>query len=76
LYNHAPKEFNEIPESAETLKQRVRQVRNQLPNLKDWWDDLSELYSTVTQAAVKRIKTSVKAPLGLKQQGHNIDSFN
>ena len=76
MYNHALKEFNEIPESAGTLKQRVRQVRDQLPDLKDWWDDLNDLYSTVLQAAVMRIEDSVKALSELKQQGYKIGSLN
>ncbi|ESS10568.1 MAG: transposase, IS605 OrfB family, central region [uncultured archaeon A07HR60] len=76
LYNHALREFNKIPESAGTLTQRVRQVRDQLPDLKDWWDDLTDLYSTVTQAAVMRIERSVKALSGLKQQGYKMGSLN
>jgi Helix-turn-helix domain. len=36
IYNHALKEFNKIPKSAGTFNQRVRQVRDQLPDLKDW----------------------------------------
>jgi len=76
LYNHALKEFNEIPESAGRLNQRVRQVRDQLPDLKDWWDDLNDLYSTVAQAAVMRIEDSIKSLSELKQQGYNVGSLN
>jgi putative transposase len=76
LYNHALNEFNEIPESAGTLKQRVRQVRDQLPDLKDWWYDLNDLYSTVTQAAVMRIEDSVKALSQLKQNGYKVGSLS
>ena len=76
LYNHALKEFDEIPDSAGTLNQRVRQVRDQLPDLKDWWDDLNELYSTATQAAVMRIEDSVKALSELKDRGYKIGSLN
>jgi len=76
LYNHALNEFNEIPESAGTLKQRVRQVRDQLPDLKDWWDDLNHLYSTVSQAAVMRIEDSIKALSQLKQNGYKVGSLN
>jgi putative transposase len=76
LYNHALKEFNEIPESAGTLNQRVRQVRDQLPDLKEWWDDLNDLYSTVTQAAVMRIESSIKALSQLKQNGYKVGSLN
>jgi putative transposase len=35
LYNHALNEFEQIPESAGTLNQRVRQVRDHIPDLKD-----------------------------------------
>ncbi|ESS11134.1 MAG: transposase, IS605 OrfB family, central region [uncultured archaeon A07HR60] len=76
LYNHALKEFNEIPKSAGTLNQRVRQVRDQIPDLKDWWDDLNDLYSTVTQAAVMRIEHSIKALSELQNQGYKVGSLN
>jgi len=61
LYNHALNEFKQIPKSAGTLNQRVRQVRDQLTSLKDWWDELNDVYSTVAQAAVMRIEDSIKA---------------
>jgi transposase, IS605 OrfB family, central region len=76
LYNHALTEFEQIPESEGTLTQRVRQVRDQLPDLKNWWDDLTELYSTVSQAAVMRIEDSVKALSQLKQNGDTVGSLN
>ncbi len=69
LYNHALGEFSEIPESSGTLNQRVRQVRDQLTGLKDWWDELNDLYSTVAQAAVMRIEDSIKALSELKEKG-------
>ena len=76
LYNHALSEFEEIPESAGTLNQRVRQVRDQLTDLKDWWNELNDLYSTVAQAAVMRIEDSVKALSELKESGFNVGSLN
>ena len=76
LYNHALNEFEQIPESEGTLNQRVRQVRDQLPDLKDWWDDLNSLYSTVSQAAVMRIEKSIKSLSGLKQNGYDVGSLN
>nr|AKY04334.1 transposase [uncultured haloarchaeon] len=54
-YNHALTEFEQIPKPAGTLNQRVRQLCDQLPDLKDWWDELTDLCSTVAQAAVMRI---------------------
>ena len=76
LYNHALTEFEKIPESAGTLTQRVRQVRDQLTDLKVWWDELNDLYSTVAQAAVMRIEDSIKALSQLKQNGYNVGSLN
>ncbi len=59
LSNHALREFQEIPKSEGTLTQRVRQVRDQLTSLKNWWDELNNLHSTVAQAAVMRIEDSI-----------------
>jgi putative transposase len=76
LYNHALNEFEQIPKSAGTLNQRVRQVRDQLTNLKSWWDDLNDLYSRVAQDAVMRIEDSIKALSKLKQNGYSVGSLN
>ena len=75
LYNHALTEFNEISQSAGTLTQRVRQVRGQLTDLKDWWNELNDLYSTVAQAAVMRIAKNIKA-LGELKKRYNVGSLN
>lgn len=45
LYNHALNEFNQIPKNAGTLRQRVWMVRDTLPELKDWWPDLNQVYT-------------------------------
>ena len=45
LYNHGLHRFNRIPESAGTVNQRVRNVRDEIPDLKDWWTDLNKVYS-------------------------------
>jgi len=76
LYNHALNKFEQIPDSAGTLTQRVRQVRDQLTDLKEWWDELTDLYSTVAQAAIMRIEDSIKALSELKQRGYNVGSLN
>lgn len=76
LYNHALNEFEQIPDSAGTLNQRVREVRDQLTDLKEWWNELNDLYSTVAQAAVMRIEDSIKALSELKERGYNIGSLN
>ncbi len=72
LYNHARYRFNEIPESAGTLNQRVRSIRDELPALKEWWDDLSDVYSTVLQTTVMRIEQNIKALGELKKNGYDV----
>jgi putative transposase len=54
----------------------VRQVRDQLTDLKEWWNELNDLYSTVTQAAVMRIEDSITALSELKERGYNVGSLN
>lgn len=61
LYNHALHEFTKIPEDEGTLRQRVWQVRDDLPRLKQQWTDLKEVYSTVLQKAVERIRTNISS---------------
>ncbi len=72
LYNHALYRFDQIPESAGTLNQRVRSIRDEIPSLKDWWDGLTDVYSTVLQTAVMRIEQNVKSLGGLKQNGYGV----
>ena len=76
VYNHALHRFNRIPESAGTVRQRVLQVRDELPDLKDWWDDLTDVYSTVLQQAVEQIETNVTNLGKLKEAGYNVGSLN
>jgi putative transposase len=76
VYNHALHEFNRIPEDEGTLRQRVWQVRDDLPQLKQWWTDLNKVYSTVLQKAVERIRTSIENLGKLKAKGYNVGSLN
>ncbi|WP_299265976.1 RNA-guided endonuclease InsQ/TnpB family protein [Halorientalis sp.] len=76
LYNHSLHRFNRIPESAGTVKQRVTQVRDEIPDLKDWWTDLTNIYSTVLQQAVEQIATNIENLGKLKQKGFNVGSLN
>jgi putative transposase len=76
LYNHALHRFNRIPESAGTVKQRVTQVRDEIPDLKDWWTDLNNVYSTVLQQAVEQIATNIENLGKLKQNGFDVGSLN
>ncbi|MFB6149826.1 MAG: RNA-guided endonuclease InsQ/TnpB family protein, partial [Halobacteriales archaeon] len=72
LYNHALYRFNQIPENEGTVKQRVRKIRDELPDLKDWWDALTDVYSKVLQPTVMRIAKNVEALGKLKEQGYNV----
>jgi putative transposase len=72
IYNHALYRFNQIPKDAGTLNQRVRSIRDEIPSLKDWWDDLSDVYSTVLQTAVMRIEQNVKGLSELKENGYGV----
>jgi len=76
LYNHALNEFEEIPENAGTLRQRVWMVRDMLPALKDWWSDLKHVYSTVLQKAVERIRDNIENLGKLKAKGYDVGSLN
>ena len=76
LYNHALHEFNKIPEDTGTLRQRVWQIRDRLPAMKDWWTDLQDVYSTVLQKAVERIRTNINNLGKLKAAGYNVGSLN
>jgi len=72
LYNHALYRYNQIPEDEGTVKQRVRKIRDELPDLKDGWDALPDVYSKVLQPTVMRIAHNINALGRLKEQGHNV----
>ncbi|MFP9192744.1 RNA-guided endonuclease InsQ/TnpB family protein [Natrialbaceae archaeon A-CW1-1] len=72
LYNHALYRFDQIPEGSGTLNQRVRSIRDEVPSLKDWWEALSDVYSTVLQTAVMRIEQNVKGLSKLKENGYGV----
>ncbi|ELZ68604.1 transposase, IS605 OrfB family protein [Haloferax prahovense DSM 18310] len=76
LYNHALNEFEQIPEDAGTLRQRVWMVRDTLPALKGWWTDLKLVYSTVLQKAVERIRDNIQNLGKLKAKGYDVGSLN
>jgi len=76
VYNHALHEFNKIPEDEGTLRQRVWQVRDDLPSLKQQWTELTQVYSTVLQKAVERIRTNINNLGKLKAKGYSVGSLN
>ena len=75
-YNHGLHEFDKIPEDTGTLRQRVWQVRDELPDLKHWWTDLTQVWSTVLQKAIERIRTNIKNLGKLREKGYDVGSLN
>jgi putative transposase len=59
-------------QSAQADKQRVRKIRDELPDLKDWWDALTDIYSKALQPTVMRIAKNINALGKLKEQGYNV----
>ena len=76
VYNHALCKFTQIPEEEGTLRQRVWQVRDELPELKQEWTELNQVYSTVLQKAVERIRTNITNLGKLKASGYDVGSLN
>ncbi|MDL0120028.1 transposase [Halobacterium salinarum] len=76
VYNHALHQFNQIADDERTLRQRVWQVRDELPDLKTRWTDLKQVYSTVLQKAVERIRTNINNLGKLKAKGYDVGSLN
>jgi putative transposase len=75
-YNHGLYRFNQLPESAGTVKQRVRQIRDELPDLKESWTDLTQVYSKVLQTVIERIATNIENLGKLKAKGYDVGSLN
>jgi putative transposase len=47
-------------------------ARDELPGMKDWWDDLTEVYSTVLQTAVMRIRDNKRSLQELRSNGYDV----
>ncbi|HKL30756.1 MAG TPA: transposase, partial [Natrialbaceae archaeon] len=77
VYNHALYRLDQLPEREDqTVRQRVWQVRDELPDWKAKWNEWSTVYSTVLQAAVERIYHSIKGLAQLRDNGHKIGALN
>ena len=76
LYNHTLHRYNRIPESTGTVQQRVTRIRDEIPTLKDWWTELTTIYSTILQHAVEQVATNIENLGKLKAAGYNVGSLN
>jgi len=67
VYNHF---LHELGETEEHLSRY--QMQSQLPNLKEWWDDLNGIYSKVLQMVVKRVSDNLSSLRELKENGYGV----
>lgn len=74
--NHGLHRFNRIPEEYGTVKQRVTKARDELPELKNWWNDLNNVYSTVLQQAITQIGTDITNLGKAKDNGSKVGTLN
>jgi len=47
-------------------------LRSELPNVKKWWDGLSDVYSKVLQTVVERLFDNLKGLSKLKENGYGV----
>jgi putative transposase len=47
-------------------------LRSELPGLKKWWNDLSDVYSKVLQTVVERLFDNLKGLSALKRKGYGV----
>ncbi|MFB6156314.1 MAG: RNA-guided endonuclease InsQ/TnpB family protein [Haloferacaceae archaeon] len=77
VYNHALHQLNQLPtDDDQTVRQRVWQVRDELPDWKDEWPAWGKVYSTVLQAAVERIYHNIAGLAQQRDNGHKIGELN
>jgi putative transposase len=66
-YNHF---LTELREADEYLSRY--EMQSMLPEMKEWWDGLSDVYSKVLQMVVKRVSDNVSGLHELKENGYNV----
>ncbi|WP_137290726.1 RNA-guided endonuclease InsQ/TnpB family protein [Natronorubrum halophilum] len=71
LYNHTRYRLNEYRETHGELPSMTT-LRSELPDLKKWWDGLSDVYSKVLQTVVERLFNNLSSLSALKQNGYGV----
>ncbi|WP_207590572.1 RNA-guided endonuclease TnpB family protein [Halomontanus rarus] len=71
LYNHTRYRLNEYRENHGELPSMTT-LRSELPDLKQWWDGLSDVYSKVLQTVVERLFNNLRSLSALKQNGYGV----
>lgn len=51
-------------------------LRDELPSLKKWWNDLTDVYSRALQKVVERLYDNLQGLSKLKANGYNVGSLN
>jgi putative transposase len=59
LYNHTLYRLNAYQDEHGELPSMTT-LRSELPDLKQWWDELSDVYSKVLQTVVERLFDNLK----------------
>ena len=70
-YNHFLYRLNQHDETPEMTALRV-----ELPGLKKWWNELSDVYSRALQKVVERLYDNLQSLAELKANGYNVGSLN
>ncbi|WP_433627563.1 RNA-guided endonuclease InsQ/TnpB family protein [Halomicrococcus sp. NG-SE-24] len=71
LYNHTRYRLNEYQDNHGELPSMTT-LRSELPDLKTWWDDLSDVYSKVLQTVVERLFDNLNSLSKLKENGYGV----
>ncbi|SEH53490.1 putative transposase [Halopenitus malekzadehii] len=71
LYNHTLYRLNEYQDERGELPSMTT-LRSELPDLKKWWDGLSDVYSKVLQTVVERLFDNLKGLSKLKENGYGV----
>ncbi|WP_256403805.1 RNA-guided endonuclease InsQ/TnpB family protein [Halorubrum salinum] len=71
LYNHTLYRLNEYQDEHAELPSMTT-LRSELPTLKEWWDDLSDVYSKVLQTVVERLFDNLNSLSTLKENGYGV----
>jgi putative transposase len=71
LYNHTRYRLNEYRENHGELPSMTT-LRSELPDLKKWWDSLSDVYSKVLQTVFERLFNNLSSLSALKENGYDV----
>ncbi|PSQ29662.1 transposase [Halobacteriales archaeon SW_6_65_46] len=71
VYNHFLFRLNQHDEIP-----AMTTLRSELPDLKQWWTDLADVYSRTLQVVVERLYDNLSSLKRLKEEGYRVGSLN